>query len=239
MKLSKQIWLFPCLLSWISLLNAFGDTNLWYNGDYAGGSGTVNEHANVGTAEIYDDFTVTSTDGWIIQQLWSNDCMSINGVTSAAWSIRSGLSAGSGGTIIAAGVSAAQQLPTGRTAWWGYPEYTIEVNGLNIFLGPGTYWLSVSPLVGNDPLSNGQYESYISQSSGGNTIGTPAGNDGNSFLYDPPAGHNFSPDPFNEDYSMGIAGTVVPEPSSWIISITSGICVLVARRKKIQRDFFW
>lgn len=223
----------PALLASLWLSNAHADTVLWYNGDYAGGSGTVNENSsNVGVANIYEDFNVTAPGGWTVQRLWSNDCMSYSGVTSAAWSIRSGLSAGFGGTIIASGTASATQTPTGRSAWWGgYPEYTIQITGLNVYLAPGTYWLSVSPLVGSDPLSNGQYRSYISQTWGLNAVGAPAGNNGNSFMYDPPAGYYFAPDTFNEDYSMGVAGTVVPEPSTLAFSAAGAMLLLGSQKK--------
>ena len=222
----------PGLVALLWLSSSRADTVLWYNGDYAGGSGTVNENSsNVGVANIYEDFNVTAPGGWTVQRLWSNDCMSYSGVTSAAWSIRSGLSAGNGGTIIASGTSSATQTLTGRTAWWGYPEYTVQVTGLNVYLAPGTYWLSVSPLVGSDPLSNGQYRSYVSQTSGANAVGAPAGNNGNSFIYDLPAGYNFAPDTFNEDYSMGVAGTVVPEPSTLALSATGAMLLLAGRKK--------
>lgn len=234
MKLSKHFSLYAGLATLMSLSNAGADTTLWYNGDYAGGSGTANEEAsNVGSADIYDDFIVTAPGGWIVQRVWSNDDISFQGVTSAAWSIRSGITAGYGGTVIASGVSAASQTPTGRTAWWGFPEYRIEVGGLNVTLSPGTYWLSVSPMVGSDPLSNGYYRSYISQTGGANAVGTPAGNDGNSFNYNPGAGYYFAPDTFNEDYSMGVAGVVVPEPSTWALLMTGSVLVW-ANRKRVN-----
>lgn len=233
MKLLTRYCLYPSLLTLISLSSAGADTILWYNGDYAGGSGTVNEEAsNIGSANIYDDFNVIASGGWIVQRLWSNDCMLFQGVTSASWSIRSGMSAGNGGTIVASGTTVAHQTPTGRTAWWGFPEYTVEISGLNVYLAPDKYWLSVSPLVGNDPLSNGSYRSYLSQTWGANAVGTPSGNDGNSFNYNPSAGYYFAPDTFNEDYSMGVAGTVVPEPSTWALLMTGGVFVLVNRRRR-------
>jgi hypothetical protein len=237
MKLPRHIYLYPVLLTLTSLPSVGADTILWYNGDYAGGSGTVNENAsNIGPANIYDDFDVTASGGWIVQRLWSNDCMLFQDVTSASWSIRSGMFAGNGGTIVASGITAAQQTATGRTAWWGYPEYSVEISGRSIYLSPGEYWLSVSPLVGNDPLSNGQYSSYISQTWGANAIGTPSGNNGNSFDYHPSVGRYFAVDYFHEDYSMGVAGTVVPEPSTWALSAVGGVFVLVNRRRgRIQK----
>lgn len=236
MKSLKHLWLCPILLTSLSVSNAVADSVLWYNGDYAGASGTVNElSTDEGAAYVYDDFNVTAGGGWTLDRIWSNDDMNLQGVTSASWSIRSGMSSGNGGTVIASGTSSATQTATGRTSWWGFPEYTISVSGLNVHLSPGTYWLSVSPLVGNDPLSNGYYYSYVSQTSGLNAVGTPAGNDGNSFEYDPAAGDNFTPDRFNEDYSMGVAGVAIaPEPSAWGLIITGLLLGWLAKRKSVR-----
>ena len=85
------------------------------------------------------------------------------------------MSAGNGGTLVASGTGAATQTATGFSAY-GYNEYTIQVSGLSVTLGPGTYWLTVCP------LGAGTYQSFNDTTSGDNTIGQPPGNDGNSFF---------------------------------------------------------
>ncbi len=232
MQLWKRFYSYGGVLMLTAASNVFAEAPLWYNGNYAGGSGTVNEVGSV-LANLYDDFTVTDSQGWLVQRLWSDNLMRYQGVTSASWCIRTGMSAGNGGTVVASGIAAATQTPTGRTAWWGFPEYTIAVSGLNLYLNPGTYWLSVSPLVGNDAPSSGYWSSYISQTWGANAVGAPLGNDGNSFKYYPAAGYYFAPDEFNEDWSMGIAGTVVPEPTTWLWTLGC-ISVLVSRRRQCR-----
>ncbi|MGA9452932.1 MAG: PEP-CTERM sorting domain-containing protein [Verrucomicrobiia bacterium] len=203
-------------LAVVSLSVTRADTVLWYNGDLTSGGATVNEETgNIGPANVYDDFDVTAPGGWIVDSVWSNDAMSFQGVTSASWSIRSGMSVGNGGTIVSSGTAFASQTPTGRSLpGYGIPEYTIQITGLNVYLAPGTYWLSVSPFVGNDPISSGMFRSYVSVTTGANAIGEPAGDNGNGFIYWPYAGYNYAPNFFNQDYSMGVAGTVVPEPST-------------------------
>jgi len=208
------------------------DSILWYNGDLPSGGGTVNEEAsNIGSARVFENFDVTAPGGWLIQSVWSNDSMQFQGVTSAYWSIRSGMSAGNAGTIIGSGTALATQTATGRfNASLLFPEYTIQVSGLSLYLPPGQYWLCVSPVVGSDPISNGTLKSYASVTFGANAIGTPAGNDGGGFLYWPYGGYNYAPSLFNQDYSLGISGiTVVPEPSIWALATTAGVFFLLVR----------
>src|SRR4051794_16749528 len=101
---------------------------LWYNGDLqTGGGGAVNEETtNGGSFNIYDNFDVTAPGGWTIDTVWSSDSMQFTGVTQASWSIRTGMSVGNGGTVVASGVGAATQTPTGRSnPSRDFPEYTI------------------------------------------------------------------------------------------------------------------
>jgi len=216
-------------------LPARGDVTLWYNGDLPSGGGVVNEESSsTGAARMFEDFTVTSAAGWLVDRVWSNDSMSFQGVTRAYWSIRSGMSAGNAGTTIASGLSLATQTPTGHVnGRLLFPEYTIEVSGLNVFLAPGTYWLCVSPDVGNDPINSGTFRSYASVTFGANAVGVPPGNNGSGFLYWPYGGYNYAPSLFNQDFSMGVGGVVVPEPSAGMLLLASGGLWLFWRRRKI------
>jgi hypothetical protein len=212
---------------------ARGEIILWYNGDVSTG-GTVNEETtNLGAFNIYDDFVVTDPSGWTIERVWSNNSMQITGVDHALWSIRSGMADGIGGTIIAGGTSSATQTPTGRTnPNPGFFEYSIEVAGLNVFLAPGTYWLSVSPLVGVDTGS--VYKSYASLTLKANAVGTPATNNGNSFLNSAHLGQNYQYK--SNDYSMGVAGSSasIPEPSTFAVMVI-GLIGLAGYRCRRRR----
>jgi hypothetical protein len=196
---------------------------LWYNGDFDGVNGLVNgvgTNGVTGSSNVYDNFVVPGGQTWTIADVWSNNLMDFTGVTSAEREIRSGVSLGSGGTLIASGTDAATQTATGRSGF-GYTEYEILVSGLNVTLGAGTYWLSVAPVT-----AGGGGNSYVSTTSGSNCVGTPCGNDGNSYWS--------SGAPFNEnfgstadglgtgtwDFSMGLDdGTTAPEPA------TIGLCL--------------
>ena len=170
----------------------------WYNGDFDDVSGSRNELSSGVTALVYDNFIVPASDGhWIVTTVFSNN-LSDATITGADWSIRSGVSSGNGGTIVASGSKAPVTVtPTGRSGF-GLVEYTVAVSGFNIALPPGTYWLSVTPISANP-------QSYDSTTSGANAIGQPPGNDLNSFFDSPTFGANFNAQ--SNDYSMGVIGT--------------------------------
>lgn len=214
------------------------DITLWYNGDAQGSPRANEESTLLGSINVYDDFQVTDPGGWDVHTVWSNnDVINSLSVTQASWAIRTGVSDGNPGTIVASGIDAATQTSTGRQPLGSdQPESTIAVDGLNVHLAPGTYWLSVSPLVGDDP--GGFLRSYLSPTIGTNAVGSPPGNDGNSFFNG--LGSSFAA--LGNDYSMGVAGTVgvtaVPEPSSLNLMAAAslsaagylGVCRLRRRR---------
>ncbi len=224
------------LMICFAMSDARADVVLWYNGDGRGPltNATVNlESTNFGSANVYDDFVVDQP--WIVNRIWSNNAMNVIGVTQASWSIRSGVSTGNGGTVVASGISAATQSLTGR-AGNPYPtESRIEVSGLNVNLAPGRYWLSVSPNVGVS--STGILSSYLSATMKDNSIGSPNSTNGNSFLFWPAGGFNFeNVGGLNLDYSMGVAGVVaVPEPSAGILFGAGVLAVAFVRWKRSLR----
>jgi hypothetical protein len=199
-----------------AVYSAPAETTLWYNGDDwavgggGSGGGAANEiSSNRGYFKAYDEFNVTAS-GWNVTRIWSNNDMRVTGVTQASWEIRTGMGPGVGGSILASGISPATQTATGR--YNVGPEYTISVSGLDLLLPSGTYWLNVTPFVGSDPGTGGYLNSYTAFTSGANAVGTPAGNNANGLL-----DWTDSYAPFMAvgwDLSMGVAGTVVPEPST-------------------------
>jgi hypothetical protein len=192
---------------------------LWYNGDLDLRQGLfngINTNA-VSLAIAYDNFVVPAGETWSITSAWSNDLMSFTGVTTADWEIRTtGFAVGS--VLVASGTSAATQTATGRSDA-GFAEYTILATGLNVTLGPGTYWLGIAPV----GFGSGD-QSFITTTSGANCVGLPCGNDGNSywtatspfnFTFVPTTNPNAIGPGQTWDLSMGLGGTLVaPEPAS-------------------------
>jgi hypothetical protein len=221
---------------------------LWYNGNLDQRDAIVNQTGNVNGAYvgpdglIYDNFIVPTGETFTITGVFSNDAIANSGplATTAYWEIRSGVSAGDGGTLVASGDGTDVTTATGQDFNFGglsIPVFTNEVNGLTVTVGAGTYWLAVAPDVGNQ-------NSFIVTTSGSGAIGTPPGNDGNSFFSSTFFGDSFLPttDPSIEgpgtwDYSMGIVGAAtVPEPSSVIMGmigvVVSAGCVCTRRRAR-------
>ncbi len=217
-----------------------GGSLLWYNGDYDGRDALVNQ-TGPPDGLVYDDFIVPTGYTFNLTGVFSNDLMyTPSAATTAYWEIRSGVSAGNGGTLLYSGDGADTQTATGRyepviPGVLNVYEYTNLVS-VSVTLGAGTYWLAVAPDV------SGQ-NSYITTTSGTNAVGSPPGNDGNSFQSSTFFGLNFVPtsDPSIEgpgtwDYSMGVIGTAVPEPSSLMLGlvgfIASAACVWTRRRTR-------
>jgi hypothetical protein len=223
---------------------------LWYNGDQDGRDAISNQTASVATGvdgAIYDDFIVPAHQTWTITSAWSNDVenpfFTSPSVKSVAWSIRTGVSSGNGGTVVASGTTTSantSEAADGTStvfAPFTASQETITAKGLSVTLNPGTYWISVAP------VTTGADDSffYVSTTSGTNAIGTPPGNDGNSYFTSVADGDSFIPTtslegPGTWDYSLGVAGTfvVTPEPSSMVLMLAAslGLPALGFRRRK-------
>jgi hypothetical protein len=206
---------------------ASGGSVLWYNGDYDSRDTQVNQ-TGAQDGLVYDNFIVPTGFTYNITGVFSNDFMyNPSAASTAYWEIRSGVSAGNGGTLLDSGDGADTLTATGRSipvipGVFNVFEYTNSVS-VSVSLGAGTYWLAVAPDVGSQ-------NSYIGTTSGANAVGSPPGNDGNSFMSSTAFGLNFTPtsDPSIEgpgtwDYSMGVIGTAspvaVPEPSSFLLGL--------------------
>jgi len=141
----------------------------WYNGDRQLGIPGVQNWYISGSqlARTYDNFVVPD-GGWIVAGVFSNNTFySAPPVTQAAWEIRSFLATGSAGTLVASGVSAATVSFNAALS-----VYRIEVDGLQVTLPPGNYWLNVAS------VGPGAGQSYVAATLGANAVGNPPGNDG-------------------------------------------------------------
>jgi hypothetical protein len=223
------VWAIWCVPS------AQADPILWYNGNLDNRDAFSNQTSSTSggvDGRIYENFIVPTGQTWTITSVFSNDVTSpFNSFasTTAAWEIRSGVSAGNGGAVVASGDGADTRTNTGRTSTVFAPfrttEFKNQVSGLHVTLLPGTYWLSVAP------DTDGAVDSYwyVSTTSGAAAVGTPPGNDGNSFFTSSFQGDFFTPTsnlegPGNWDYSLGVAGTTAlatPEPTSMTLLVAA------------------
>lgn len=189
-------------------------SSLWYNGDFNG----VGYHANgLNTSDppsqVYGEFDVFGGGPPAsITTVFSDDLLSTV-ITGAEFEIRVG---GPFGTLIASGSTQTPVVtPTGRSGF-GLNEFTVEVTGLEIALGPGNYWINV------EPIGNGTGRSLNTTTSGANCVGTPCGN-GMSFL--------LPEDTFTTtNFSMGVIGTQQPEPATWALLGEGLSALLIAVR---------
>ena len=180
---------------------------LWYNGDFDGVNGLTNEQDTFasGYSRIYDDFNVPDEAGWDVTSVFSDNLASTN-ISSATFEIRQGVSDGNPGTLIASGTTLTPQVTATGRSGFGFIEFMVQVNDLNIHLDPGTYFLNVTPV---DNLDGGR--SFDSTTSGANCIGTPCGNNDNAFIDSTLFGVFFAPvTVFGDfsDFSMGVNGEV-------------------------------
>jgi len=210
--------------------------SLWYNGDLNHVNGAPNERDDsLGFGEyahIFDDFNVPSGPGWHVTSLYSNNYDSYpTSTVGVEWSIRQGITAGNGGTLIASGTAGPGnfQVLFHNPGDFGYTEYSIVAQNLSFNLAPGTYFLNVTP------VGSGVGRSFDSETSGAGCIGTPCGNNGNAFFDSNFFGANYQPTCSNDqpcDFSMGVIGTVVPEPATPAL-LTCGVgALLIALRRR-------
>jgi hypothetical protein len=205
----------------------------WYNGDFNGVNGLANEqNTTVSQASVYDDFIV-SGPGWNVASVFS-DNLANTVFTGASWEIRSGVSEGNGGTLVASGIVGLSNLivtPTGRSGF-GFTEYMVQVTGLNLYLAPGMYWLNVTP------TGNGTGRSFDSTTSGANCVGTPCGNDQNAFFNSTFFGTYFTSTANvgqPGDFSMGVI-YLVPEPAM-VALLTLGLgALLITLRRRSDKN---
>ena len=100
---------------------------LWYNGDINGVNALSSERNTVVSQSMaYDNFVVTGA-GWTINSVFGNFLANFAWST-ADYEIRTGVSVGNGGTVVASGSGfAASQVATGNTAF-GFTEYTATIS---------------------------------------------------------------------------------------------------------------
>jgi len=191
-----------------------GDFNpsFWYSNSLSNENDAYVNGNPYGSA-VYQNFIVPSGQVWNVASLFSNDIMTLN-PASVYWEIRTGISEGNGGNLLAAGAGSDSYHLKGD-----FEEYTNTVSDLNLMLQPGMYWFTVVP---EAPGQQGR--SYNTNTFGMNAVGTQISDEQyfNSpfFDYDFTNADNLSIYP---RFSDGVTGTVVSEPSSFLMLATAAI----------------
>jgi hypothetical protein len=219
--MSLKILMGAAMASFLVLSGASGAgaALLYYGGDLdpsnPDASGLPNEQILAAQAATYDNFTVSGGD-WDVTGLFTNNLIMNFDATLADWEIRSGVSEGNGGTLVASGTATPIATPTGRS-FFGLTEAQVLVD-VSLILAPGTYWVSVAPI---DP--NGS-ETFNSNSFGLNAVGTHTPDDDfwNSFTFGADFTNANSQGVFPA-FSSGVIGTIVaiPEPATWATMLVS------------------
>ncbi len=137
-------------------------------------------------AYTFDNFTWTNASGGMVDSIGGHFMSSlgipITGVTFAQWEIRSGVSVGNGGTLIASGsgVPVLSSTPF-LSQFIGSPNVDpvarVELDVPDFALAPGNYWLGFS--IGDVGAGVG---GYVAETIGANGIGGPL-DDGNAIYF--------------------------------------------------------
>ncbi len=191
----------------------------WYNGDPDLVNGLAAEFNTLVTdAYVFEDFNHT---GGVIGELYGNYFWSSN-IRGYTYEIRSGVSNGFGGTLVASGNTdgAYSMTPNGFDAF-GFTGYGLCADIPDLILVAGTYMLGLSP------IGDGTGRGFVQSTSGAGGIGSPNDNDLNWF-HSGYFGANYSQNYLvGNDYSYGTV--CVPAPAS---AVLLGLGALVARRRR-------
>ncbi len=215
---------------------AYAETPYFYGGDLDPNHQFTNAILNDNVGD-YDPYTSATYQNFYalsnitVRGLFTNNLSDFM-PSSGYWEIRSSVSEGNGGTLIASGTGAITNNPTGRS-YHGYQEYTNLVSGLSVSLATGQYWFAVVPVC--QGCENGFDNAYNGNTFGLNSIGKSDLN--LEYFNSPSRGINFL-NPNDNDghfptFTSGVyADPGVPEPASLLL-LGSGIAsaIGVLRRK--------
>lgn len=208
------------------------NAQLWYNGDpddVNGWSSELNPNWNPNSM-VFDYFTVPS-GGWTITSLFGN--FITTGLdadpTQAIWEIRSGMSAGNGGTLLYSGTDAMSWVTNGF-GFSGYVGYLGTVTGFSPFsLLSGGYWMGISVIHG------GPNQVFAATTGGANGVGEII--DDSSLQNFPLFNYDYADTGENISYGLdGRLNTVVPEPATMVLLASGLVGLGVVQVRRRRRD---
>ena len=137
-----------------------------YNGDFNLPDANVTQADTLSDMFVFDQVNIvdphvtTIWGNFLIYQQFANSSLGLN------YQIRTGISSGNGGTLVASGsVLNLQQTPTGRsTQNSAYREIQL-LGTVDLNLAPGVYWLGLQNNEGTNPPA--QWTSFLAQTFGG------------------------------------------------------------------------
>lgn len=198
--------------------SAVNATVLFYGGSPTPGAYSCFYQNNLTECRCYDNFRVSGT--WAVNEIWGNyqysNSTPYSPVTSARYEIRQGIASGTGGTLLYSGEINVIQTPLNIS--WPYSTFSTLHGALpNILLGAGDYWMTLAPVCGWN-----EYYS-ITHTYNNDGVGTPL-LDGVMYSDSPESWHR-NWEQINDlrgGLSYGLAGTIVPEPST-IMALFCGL----------------
>lgn len=218
----------------------------WYAGDpasttftpLAGFAWNTNAPSPGYRAFTFDNFAWTNAVGGMVGSIGGHFISAgngpITGVTYAQWEIRSGVSVGNGGTLIASGSGVPVATSTAFSSMMSGssssdPVLRVELDVADFALAPGNYWLGFS--IGDAGAGVG---GFVAETVGANGIGGPL-NDGNAIYFQGDGTNN----PWNwVDVTSTFGGqmdaayfiTEVPTPGTAAVLALGGL--LATRRRR-------
>lgn len=209
----------------------------FYGGDLNGpnANGLANENdaivgGNPYGAAVYQNFLWSGGSNPVLG-VFTNNLISYT-PTSGYWEVRSGVSEGNGGSLVASGTETGANLlhtPTGRSGF-GFDEYTDAVKFSNpLTLANGMYWFAMVPV-----CTTCSGRSFNSNTDGTNGVGTEI--PGQQFFNAPFFNDNFTNTDSQGAFDIFSSGVLanVPEPSNMIL-LGSG---LLAAGGVVRRRFW-